>query len=212
MPLNRYEDLTLSDADVAAEAYKQHLGGGGEKWEQRGRYQVDLMRHFGLRADHRFVDYGCGPVRAGRYFMRYLDQGRYCGCDYNADFIRVARQIVAEDEGLAARAPDLRHVEAFLEIAPDHDFMLMFSVLNHCKREQRERMLNFARTARPGSVIVVTHGKWMLRGRPFKTSGLDLEVIGAEDLPGDLNVLEHGWEPEDLSKIFPILKFTTQGG
>ncbi len=210
--LNRYEGLKLSETDVAAGAYKQHLGGGSEKWEQRGRFQVALMRHFGLRPEHRLTDYGCGPVRAGRYFMQYLDAGGYRGCDYNADFIRVARDLVAADPVLSARRPDLRHVEEFLAIEADHDFLLLFSVLNHCRREQRQRMLDFAKAARPGSVSVVTHGYWLFRGKAWDTGDLQVEAFGEGDLPQELDILRHGWEPEDVPKVFPILKFTTPGG
>ena len=104
---NKYRGLAVSADEAAAGDYKRHLGGGGREWDARGAYQLELLRHLGLQPQHRLVDYGCGPLRAGRFLIRYLQAGCYRGYDFNPDFIVIARDIVAAAPELRDKAPAL---------------------------------------------------------------------------------------------------------
>ena len=88
----------------------------------------------GLKPSGRMLDAGCGPLRAGVHFIHYLNRGKYWGIDSNADFCGVAKGIVAQDSRLRRKAPHLKHLEKFdfAKLRSKFDYVLAFSVLNHC--------------------------------------------------------------------------------
>jgi SAM-dependent methyltransferase len=202
---SKYLHLTLSEEDIAAEEYKSHLGGGEAQWERRGAYQLELLKYLGLRPGHRFVDYGCGPIRAGRYFIRYLDRGCYLGCDVNADFVKVADQIVSEAPDLANKDPILWHAPDMLADLPPYDVMLFFSVLNFCKKRDQKKVLERARNQPEGAVIWITHAHWVERFNPKLLEGVRVTRLDQNDLPEELRIDRHGWNAEDVSRVFPII-------
>jgi SAM-dependent methyltransferase len=58
-----------------------HRRGIGGAWDAIGRLQFDFMVAHGLEPRHHLLDVGCGPLRGGVHFIRYLDAGHYCGID-----------------------------------------------------------------------------------------------------------------------------------
>jgi SAM-dependent methyltransferase len=65
--------------------YRHAVGG---MWNGIGRLQFDFMVGQGLQPYHSFLDVGCGSLRGGLYFIRYLDQDRYCGMDLRAPLLK----------------------------------------------------------------------------------------------------------------------------
>ena len=70
----------LSESEIAADARREFVGG---LWEEIGELQFQFMVAQGLRPEHRLVDIGCGALRGGLHFVRYLDRGHYYGLDLN---------------------------------------------------------------------------------------------------------------------------------
>lgn len=206
--MNVYLNLELSEQEKSGDDYKRYLGGGEVEWERRGRFQLELLKFFGLKPDHRLADYGCGPLRSGRYFIDYLETGHYSGYDFNRDFIEVARSVVFGTPELHSRAPKLIHKTDFLDLEGDFDFLLMFSVLNHCRRPERSRLVEVARTLRADQKIIVTHAKWIVRWTPDRLNGLNMRLYGPDDLPASLGILDWGWEEKHVDRVFPILELT----
>jgi len=60
--------------------YKESVGGD---WDRIGRLQFDFMKEIGLKPNHVLLDIGCGSLRAGIHFIRYLSDGNYLGIDKN---------------------------------------------------------------------------------------------------------------------------------
>jgi len=58
--------------------HREYVGG---LWEELGRLQFDFLVAHGLRPGHYLLDVGCGCLRGGVHFIRYLDPGHYCGLD-----------------------------------------------------------------------------------------------------------------------------------
>jgi SAM-dependent methyltransferase len=203
-----YSVIKLSDADIRDRTYQKFLGGGAEHWEKRGAFQLHLLRRMGLQEHHRLLDVGCGPLRAGTHFIRYLDGERYCGVDSNADFIRAARAIVVEDPVLCRKQPQLKEVSGFdgMPLDMDFDWMMAFSVLNHCSAgQQREFFVQLDRNTKDGTKICITHADWfsdsILKGTRF----LVLKSYGsAREIGSDLDMEDWGWPQAE--SIFPILQ------
>lgn len=55
----------------------------GGKWDQLGKLQNRFMKSQGMQPHHYLLDVGCGALRAGRKFVRYLEPGHYYGIDIN---------------------------------------------------------------------------------------------------------------------------------
>jgi len=210
-PPGRYEyaRIRLSTADIESKAYRRHLGGGAEQWDRRGRFQVVMLRALGLQPHHRLLDAGCGPLRAGVHLIDALDEGRYCGIDFNPDFISTARFLVAADERLAAKSPRLERLDDFAcdQLgAGSFDWVLAFSVLNHCDEATRRAFFDrVPAVLAPHATVVVTHADWfdasLLDGGRLS---LDRMLRGPDDLGAGIDVTAWGFAPPPAGKMFPV--------
>ena len=111
-----------------------HAAVGG-MWDVIGPLQFEYLRDRGLAPEHRMLDIGCGTLRGGRHFIRYLEPGRYTGFDISPEAIASAEQLV-EDEGLADRRPRLVVSSSpaldFADFAGErYDALLAQSVFTH---------------------------------------------------------------------------------
>ncbi len=120
-----------TEARVAADP-RSAIGG---RWEEIGELQFAFLKAEGLRPDQRLLDLGCGTLRGGRHFIRYLDPGGYTGIDIAPACIAAAERLVV-DEGLADRRPRLILNETrrmdFAQVADAaFDVILAQSVFTH---------------------------------------------------------------------------------
>ncbi len=103
-PPASYRSVQLTTEGINAGDYKKYLGGGAGQWDQRGQFQLDLLRSIGLTPTSKLADIGCGPLRAGRFFIEYLEADGYFGFDYNVSFIEAGRAII-DEQGLVNKRP-----------------------------------------------------------------------------------------------------------
>ena len=207
-PTGYFRSLRLSDDEIRTSAYEAYLYGSRDAWRGHGAFQLFFLRTMGLRPSHTLLDVGCGPLRGGVHAIAYLERGHYCGIDFNESFIQAATQRVRA-EGLADKAPVLRAIGdmALDEVAGRFDFVLAFSVMNHCNREQRRRFLACVpdRLGTDGR-LYVTHAAWfaedVLRGTRLCVRRI-LSV--AADVSPDLRMADWAW-PEKRPPVFPILE------
>ena len=93
----------LSAEEIAAARHRELVGG---LWDEIGALQFEFLKGRGLLPSHRLADVGCGALRGGVHFVRYLEPGRYHGLDVNASLLEAGRRELAA-AGLADRAPEL---------------------------------------------------------------------------------------------------------
>lgn len=72
---------------IAQLGHRSFVGGEGQYWDEISRLQYDLLISNGLRSNHVVLDIACGSLRAGKEFIRYLNQGHYLGIDKEIDLI-----------------------------------------------------------------------------------------------------------------------------
>jgi SAM-dependent methyltransferase len=109
---------------------KEAVGG---LWEEIGQLQIDFLKGEGLKPSSALLDIGCGTLRGGRHFIRYLDARRYTGTEMSAECVKAARQLVA-DEGLTGKRPTIVHVpdgNFRFDGLPRFDFIFAQSVFTH---------------------------------------------------------------------------------
>ncbi len=112
------------------EWHRRKVGG---YWEEMGQLQFDFLVAQGLEPNHQFLDVGCGSLRGGVHFIRYLEPGHYIGVDANPDIIRAGREIELPKAGLTDRRPQLVEMANFdfASLERTFDFALAQSVFTH---------------------------------------------------------------------------------
>lgn len=107
-----------------------HRGAVGGMWDEIGRLQFHFLQAEGLRPHHRLLDIGCGSLRGGVHFARYLHKGNYFGIDANPRLITAGQKELA-----AAGIPDratLRVSDDFnMDFGVPFDFALAHSLFTH---------------------------------------------------------------------------------
>ncbi|MGQ9427199.1 class I SAM-dependent DNA methyltransferase [Gilvimarinus sp. F26214L] len=155
-----YLEAYAEHTDLRVEADPREAIGG--MWEEIGRLQFDFLLSRKLKPQHRMLDIGCGTLRGGQHFIRYLKPGGYHGTDISAKAIAFARQFV-EENGLADKKPQLLLSTGkdlkFQEFGNQtFDFILAQSVFTHLKPEHiRECFQNIGRLMEPASVFYFTY-------------------------------------------------------
>ena len=148
----------LSSEEIASGAHRDFVGG---LWDELGTLQLDFMVRQGLRPDMTFLDLGCGCLRGGVRFIRYLDRGNYFGIDANASLLRSAWEVELPRAELLARLPRRnlllnQDFEAW-RFGVAFDMVLAQSVFTHLPQEWLGRCLvELARCVRPGGSFFAT--------------------------------------------------------
>ena len=90
----------------------------------------------GLKPSHRMLDFGCGTLRTGKYFIDLLERQRYVGVDISRGAVEHARGVAFANPRLMTKGPALRVVEPFedLYLPWSPDFILCHSVFSHLPR------------------------------------------------------------------------------
>ena len=140
--LNRVEGLYRQKGYLAA--YSEHTDlrvalnpheAVGGLWEEIGKLQFNFLINHGLLPTHKFLDIGCGTLRGGRHFIKYLGAKNYAGLDISRKAVEYGKALVRE-EGLADKQPRLLISKnrdlTFKEFSGEtFDYLLAQSVFTH---------------------------------------------------------------------------------
>jgi SAM-dependent methyltransferase len=109
-----------------------HRSAVGGMWDELGKLQFNFMVDQGLRAHHRLLDMGCGNLRGGVHFVRYLEPGHYVGVDSSAERLTEGK-FELESAGLLEKQPLLVQRGDFdvAGLGFTYDFVLAQSVFTH---------------------------------------------------------------------------------
>ena len=122
----------------------------GGLWETMGQLQFSFLVKHGLEPHHTILDIGCGTLRGGRHFIKYLNPGKYTGTDISSAAIEYAKTLVRQ-EGLSDKQPRLILTESkeltFEEFTGEtFDYLLAQSVFTHLKHEHIEECFKYVGT------------------------------------------------------------------
>lgn len=109
--------------------YKTAVGG---MWEGIGRLQFNYLTKNGLKPHHYFLDVGCGSLRGGIHFIRYLLPKHYFGIDIDEDLLKAGLKEV-EVGKLEYKKPYLLKMGDFnfKKLKQKFDYALAQSVFTH---------------------------------------------------------------------------------
>ena len=102
-------------------------------WDTHGERQLEYLRAQGLQPHHRLVDIGCGPFRAGRHFIDYLEPGHYFGVEANHSLIQAGYDVeLSEDQRASLPVSNLRANDRFdVDFGVPFDYAMAQSVFTH---------------------------------------------------------------------------------
>jgi cyclopropane fatty-acyl-phospholipid synthase-like methyltransferase len=151
MDVNVYGRQLTAD-EIAAAQHRELVGG---LWDEMGELQFEFLRCRGLAPSHRLADVGCGALRGGVRFIRYLDAGNYYGLDVNASLLEAGRRELAA-AGLADKAAHLVADDRFAlsRFGVQFDCAIAVSVFTHLPMNSIVRCLAETRAVlRAGGVF-----------------------------------------------------------
>jgi SAM-dependent methyltransferase len=127
--------------------------GNMQLWEELGELQLTYLTGQGLRPEHNLLDVGCGPLRAGVHFIRYLEPGRYYGVDKNQAALEEAQELELPPAEIAEKRPTLAAMSdfGFERLGQQFDFAIAQSVFTHLYlNEITQCLLKLEHVLKPG--------------------------------------------------------------
>lgn len=108
----------------------------GGLWETLGQFQLDILKRQGLKSDHHLLDIGCGSLRGGLHFIKYLEPEHYWGLEISAKILQAGERFV-EQSGIAKRHPHLLLTNGsdLHRVGRRFDFVLAFGVFTDMPAE-----------------------------------------------------------------------------
>ncbi|MCT8161681.1 class I SAM-dependent methyltransferase [Pseudoruegeria sp. SHC-113] len=112
MAQNYYYDSELMEEIVARGDHRAVVGG---LWDEMGKLQLSFLKSQGLKPADRLLDVGCGCLRGGTHYVRYLEAGNYYGIDLSPQLLAAGYDVEITQAGLQDKLPreNLRQTEAF---------------------------------------------------------------------------------------------------
>lgn len=109
--------------------YRKDVGG---MWDKMGKLQFDYLVKEGLRPENSLLDIGCGSLRGGIHFIKYLDKGKYSGIDINQSLLDAGKGELKQLD-LEAKEPMLMQMDEFNlgSLGEKFDYALAQSVFTH---------------------------------------------------------------------------------
>lgn len=135
---NIYEELKLDSQDIKNKKHRDAVGG---MWEELGQLQYKWLLENGLNPEHVFLDVGCGSLRGGVHFIKYLNDGNYYGLDINQSLINAGKVELREKnihKNIHLMANGNFEFNLFKQ---EFDFALAVSVFTHLPVNQISRCL-----------------------------------------------------------------------
>ena len=129
------------------------------QYDFMGATQFRLLSSLGLRSNHHMLDVGCGSLRAGRLFISYLDERRYCGIEPNKWLIEDAIKNQVGKDLISIKKPQFDHNSDFESniFSQEFDFIIAQSIFSHTGRDLIKVALdNFKKSLKSNGLIAAT--------------------------------------------------------
>lgn len=138
--------------------------GPGEYYELIGAHQFCVMIKLGLRDHHRLLDFGCGSLRGGKYFINYLRKWNYVGIEPSVELVRAGIQHELTGGAIDVKRPRFFHWDDFFWadrlddlLENKFDYVLAQSILTHTGRDLVAQIAEEAhRSLTPDGVFAAT--------------------------------------------------------
>ena len=173
--------------------HREYVGG---LWDEMGKLQFEFLVAQGLKPADVLVDVGCGSLRGGVHFIKYLEPGNYLGIEKEPELLELG---VADELGqdvLASRRPELVASSSFEfeRFSKKPNFALAQSLFTHLTPEHITLCMDKLRAfAGPGSRFFATF--FERRGEDVSNPGKDHDHNVFRYSTEQMRAFgeEHGW-------------------
>lgn len=128
------------------------------QWDELGKWQIDILKRYGLKPEHRLLDVGCGMMRLGSLAIPYLEPGHYYGIDPQAPLLALGRAIL---DRLGIDRPCFLLQSSTFEFGRfgvQFDFAIAQSVITHLSRTQIVKCFEALKPVmKPGGTFIFTY-------------------------------------------------------
>ncbi|MBC7284278.1 class I SAM-dependent methyltransferase, partial [Hoeflea sp.] len=157
-PVSNYYDRKWVEAAVGTGQHRDVIGG---LWDTLGPIQLELMIKYGLEPSHKFLDIGCGSLRGGVHFVRFLDPGHYFGVDLNESLLDAGYNVELAAQDLQNKLPRMNLVTdgefQFGRFGVQFDRAIAFSLFTHLPLNQiRICLEKLSQVISPGGMFFAT--------------------------------------------------------
>jgi cyclopropane fatty-acyl-phospholipid synthase-like methyltransferase len=104
--------------------------------------QFRYLLEQGLQPHHTLLDFGCGSLGAGVFFIEYLQEGKYTGVDISSGIISVANYVMREKH-LEFKHPSVSVIADMTCTGMGNkkfDYIFAYSVLSHMPKEDVDEL------------------------------------------------------------------------
>ena len=136
-----FEELKAGDLH-----YKAYVG-PPKKYDLVGAMQFNLLTAFGLRANHKLLDIGCGSLRSGKLMIPFLRKGNYYGIEPNNWLIEDGIKHELGKDIISIKSPTFNNTSEFkLKVFNEKfDFLIAQSIFSHASPDQINKCLKEAK-------------------------------------------------------------------
>lgn len=148
--------VTIANKVINRELHRSTVGG---MWDEIGKLQFEFMLKQGLKPGHKFLDIGCGSLRGGVHFIRYLNEGNYFGVDKEKWLLEAGIKIELPRYGLENKKVTLVQMDDFnfSRLGTKFDYALAQSVFTHLPWNSIMRcIVNVERVLKKGGKFYAT--------------------------------------------------------
>lgn len=198
-----YLDKTKGDDTPEA------LVGPEDTFESQRQWQESLLKVQGLEPDDTLLDFGCGVLRGGIPFIKYLDEGNYYGADLSQKALMDGHRRIHENR-LGHKQPTLiqNHDLSFDRISQaidDADYMLFQSVWTHLPADRLKTCLdNMGKALADDGIILATiYSALYGEGPTHQRAGVDW-AYSIDWITGELD--DRGY----MTEVIPVPHPTNQ--
>lgn len=139
--------------------------------KQMGIFQLEYLRQHGLQHSHTLLDFGCGNLRAGIFFIEYLQPNCYVGVEISQGRLDQGKKRIEQFNLIekGARLVCIQDLDLNDLVGQRFDFIWAQGVLAHMPLEDIERLFkNIHKVMHSDSVFFVNYGDG--KGATYKTS------------------------------------------
>ena len=166
----------MEDLKPGDKHYKAYVG-PIDRYDLMSALQFNLLTFFGLRANQKMLDIGCGSLRLGKLLIPYLDRGNYFGIEPNEWLVRDGFKNEIGNEVAEIKKPTFIDSMEFeiSQFQKQFDYMIAQSIFSHTSKKQIETCLNEVKSnlnAKGFFLATFVHGKSDYEGNEWVYPGI----------------------------------------